>query len=580
MTWSIPRGSSRGLSILALVAAAGLSACGADPRTGLSAIPEPDGLDAMSPEVLRQYEERREALDRALADRAVPAKDLARASGELGQWFHAHRVFDAAQVAYGNASLVQPDDFRWPYLLGQILAKRNDAEAAAEQYRRALDLRPDYVPGWVSMAEMDLDAGRLTLAREAFQRAIQLDPECARAVFGLGSIAMDLEETAEAVARFETALSLQPSASDVLYSLGMAHRKLGHQDHADVFLSRANIRENSQRVTLDLDDPVMDAVRRLRQERSSYRVRKAEQLFNSGRYEQSANELRSAIQDSGDSGSIRFLLGLVLRRLNQHTAAEEDFRRSLELRPGYAPAYFQLGVLAERQSDFAQAESLLRRAIEIDSGFRAAHQKLGELLRSQGRCREAIDHFEQQLELDPATVAPRFSLAACLLEVERGSEAHQTVSRGLKLNPNAHRLRHLEARMLSTLPDPELRDGKRALAMAAPNGKQQINFRQVETLAMALAELGRFPEAVRWQERVLEMVESGRQESSDWVRLRLASYRAGRAIRQVWLEGEPQILSPLLPAAGDRAQSLPGATETWLPPTLDDPTGNHGGGTR
>jgi hypothetical protein len=60
-----------------------------------------------------------------------------------------------------------------------------------------------------------------------------------------------------------------------------------------------------------------------------------------------------------------------------------------------------------------------------------------------------------------------------------------------------------------------------------------------ETLAMALAELGRFEEAIGWQQRVLV---AGRQQGADesylqLLRRRLDAYKRGEPCRAPWLAG-------------------------------------------
>lgn len=543
---------------LSIAASIGMLGCqSGDVRHDLEEISEPEGLDGMSRQVRRQYDERRAALDRALADPDTTEAVLAESYGRLGDWFHAHRIFELARPSYRNATHLAPDEFRWPYLHGHVLKRRDERDAAAQQFRRALELQPDYLPIWVSLAEMELDAGELEAARGGFQRALELDPRCARALYGLGLIALDSGRPSEAVDFLERALAEQGSSNSVLYSLGMAHRRLGNDDQASSLLQRASIRENDERTSLEMQDPVMDQIRSLRQERSTLRVRAAEQLFENRRYAESVDTLRLALEESGDSGELRFLLGLALRALDQPEAAADEIRRSIALRPDYAPAHFQLGVLALADGSADEAKTQLRKALEIDPDYRAAHLRIGEILRREGDCDEATSSFERVLELEPSSAASRFGLAACHLLTDRPRAAYDTVAQGLVLDPDAPGLRHLMARLLATHPDADLRDGAKALEMSAPAPGAQTNYQQVETLAMALAELGRYSEAASWQRKVLEMVERGDKRPTRWIRERLTLFEKGKPVRQVWGDGEPQTLPPLAAERG-RVQSVAG----------------------
>ena len=62
----------------------------------------------------------------------------------------------------------------------------------------------------------------------------------------------------------------------------------------------------------------------------------------------------------------------------------------------------------------------------------------------------------------------------------------------------------LHARLLATCPDPELRNGKLALGLTRASLAKRQNMEKFQTIAMALAEVGNFQEAVRFQEKILE----------------------------------------------------------------------------
>jgi hypothetical protein len=107
-------------------------------------------------------------------------------------------------------------------------------------------------------------------------------------------------------------------------------------------------------------------------------------------------------------------------------------------------------------------------------------------------------------------------------------------------------LAHLLARLLATAPDPEVRDGARALALAGQVFEASPNLDHAETLAMAYAETGNLQEAVAWQRRVLTRAESqGRPAPMlEAIRTRLTRYERGEPERSPWAAEAPRGSGP------------------------------------
>lgn len=514
----------------------------------LEEIPAPPALSEMEAPIRQQYTARRAALDRVLADEGASTTERAEAFGELGNWFHAHRIHEPAKAAYRNAEILAEEDFRWPYYLGHIHLRQGDGPAAAEKLNRALAMQSDYVPAMVHLGELALEDGDQERAATLFESALEMIPDNARAFAGLGNLALEKRDYAAAVKSFEAAMKQQADASSLNYALGMAYRGLGDLDKASIFLEKARIGGNIDRVQLAMTDPLIDTVNALKRDRSTSRVRQAEMLFDEGRYTEAYDEIQRVIAETEDSADLRFLLGLVLRRLERFDEAVQEYREALRLRPDHSPAHFQLGIMLAQQGNDAEAEEHYRQAIEIDPGHRNAYFRLGRLLQRNRRCDEALPAYEKAIELSAAQVQARFGRAVCLLRQNRWQEAMAGVEEGLRVVPQAHSLRHLQARLLAVSPDADLRDGQRALGMASRAAGSKVNVQQIETLAMAHAELGQFDAAVEWQERAVQALSQGQRRSPEWASERLELYKAGQPTRRVWGEGEPEALTDLFPA--------------------------------
>jgi Flp pilus assembly protein TadD len=130
----------------------------------------------------------------------------------------AHKVMMRVALDRGNADLAEllalraqkldPDDPEVIFFLGEGMARRGDAAAAAAQYRKALALRPGYLPARYGLLRQALAAQAWeTVAAEA-RKIVELEPRDARVHLALGVALRYLGKADEAAAAFDRAESL------------------------------------------------------------------------------------------------------------------------------------------------------------------------------------------------------------------------------------------------------------------------------------------------------------------------------------------------------------------------------------
>ena len=85
--------------------------------------------------------------------------------------------------------------------------------------------------------------------------------------------------------------------------------------------------------------------------------------------------------------------------------------------------------------------------------------------------------------------------------------------------------------LLSTCPQDEIRDGRRALVMAEELTATEASAEHLDTLAAAYAETGRFQDAIRTQAEAIAKIERGTPDFDDYVN-RLETYKAGKPWRE------------------------------------------------
>lgn len=95
-------------------------------------------------------------------------------------------------------------------------------------------------------------------------------------------------------------------------------------------------------------------------------------------------------------------LGTLFRHKGDYGAAEQWFRRAIDLSPDDAQGYIYLGALLARAGRLSEAEEVHRRGTACVAGcVDEAYHNLGLVLRALGRYAEAGDCFDKALDIDP-----------------------------------------------------------------------------------------------------------------------------------------------------------------------------------
>ncbi len=471
---------------------------------------------------------------RAIADRPETAPGaLAAAYGDLGRLLLAAEYLDPAEACFANAAGLAPTDMRWPYFLGHVARFKNDLTKAEAHFARALELAPNDVASLVRLAEVRLAQGRHDAAEPLLVRVRAIDGHNAVVLFGLGRIALAKPDFAQAVTWFEAALAAAPEATAIHYPLALAYRGLGNPAKVDEHL---RLRGEVQPTPAD---PLLEAVGGLLDTASAHEIRASEAL-DERRWADAAAHLRKAIELAPDNAVTRLNLGTALYMTGDITAAVTELRAAVRLSPGLARAHYVLGLVAAAQGQDAESVAALRRAVDADPADAEAHLALADALRRTGRVAESLPQYTAAMTAAPLASQARFGYAIGLVRLRRWAEARDRLAEDAESFPDQPGFDHALARLLAAAPDDSVRDGGRALAIMRALTRDHSTVGTAETMAMALAELGRFDEAAQWQHNAIAMAsQSGRTDVAGRLAVNLRLYEARRPCRVPWADDDP-----------------------------------------
>ncbi|MCY4505752.1 MAG: tetratricopeptide repeat protein [Acidobacteria bacterium] len=459
------------------------------------------------------------------------------AHGVLGMLLLAADYPDAAGRCLRNATRLAPGEFRWPYYLGHVHIRLGDLDRAVESFERALTIDPDDLAALVWLVHVRVDLDEPAEAEQLLARAWASHPGTPALLYQGGRAALAAQEYAAAAARLEEALRLNPAATVIHYPLAMAYRGLGDLDRARAHLDRGGARSDGRGAEGGvLPDPLMAEIYTLLRSPQSHRDLGL-QAAERGDWREAARQFTLGARMAPDNPVMRLNLGTALIRTGDAPAALTQLEAAASLDPGFAAPHFLIGTLLERSGRDGEAIDRFRMAADADASLSAAHLRLGDALRRTGRFEAALFPY-RQVQGEQA----RFGEAMALVRLGRYGEALQVLDAAAERYPGEPSFPHARARLLAAAPDDGVRDGVRALAVV--EGLVTEGYRTAgvaETMAMALAELGRFAEAVEWQGRAMQVAAgAARGDVARGMSANLALYQRNEPCRTPWRNDEPE----------------------------------------
>jgi tetratricopeptide (TPR) repeat protein len=242
-----------------------------------------------------------------------------------------------------------------------------------------------------------------------------------------------------------------------------------------------------------------------------------------------------ALAVTKDNALAHLNLGAAYQDQNRQAEAVAEYQEVLRISPARVEVYNNLSRILNDQGQPAAALEYSQAALQLNPKSPAYHDSLGIILAGLGRSDEAMRHFDEALKWDANYAPAYFQKGRLLLRHGYDLEAIQNLNRALQIDPDNFPMLIYVARVQAANENASGRNGVQALAYAG-NAARLAGAAQpvvLDTLAMALAECGRFPEATQIQQQAVTMIRaSGQPEDGMIMQRRLELYQK----QQPWRE--------------------------------------------
>jgi tetratricopeptide (TPR) repeat protein len=203
-------------------------------------------------------------------------------------------------------------------------------------------------------------------------------------------------------------------------------------------------------------------------------------------------------------------LGVTFAKQGKMEDAKLQFEEAFGIYPGYADAHGNLGHCYRQQGRLDEAIAEYRKAAEIRPSFAGVYNDLGLCLAQEGKLDEAVPEFQKAVDVKPDYADALRNLGLAYAKQGRAADAITQYQKSLQIEANDPNVENNLAWLLATSPNASLRDGGKAVTLAEQAGSLTggTNVHVLRTLAAALAEAGRYPEAAGTAQRALALPEA------------------------------------------------------------------------
>jgi tetratricopeptide (TPR) repeat protein len=359
-----------------------------------------------------------------------------------------------AADAFRKAVALAPDWADARLQLGAVYMAALEYDLARKELERGVRLAPENAAGWGQLGKLYLTTLQFDAAERALAEALRLVPDRGAYVAMLGEVYRlrgDPKSVAAAVEQFRRALALDPNNSDAYHRLGLAYQRLGRLGEAAVALAAAT------RAAPDAPQPYLALAQVERQRGRTAAADQATRTFRRlearQRAEQERREKVGGLTPGpggpGPSGrsepealdaETAALLERGRRAFFEESETEtaiQILQQARERAPEHPDVLYNLGLVLHFVGRLEEAEAAFRAALAANPGNPRYHAWIGTILLARGPAElpAAVAALEKSVEIGPDYAYGHYQLGRAYLLQNRPADAAPVLERAVRRNP-------------------------------------------------------------------------------------------------------------------------------------------------
>lgn len=326
------------------------------------------------------------------------------------------------------------------------LQRYRDALAVYEQ---AVNLKPNYAPGWYGKGKALWELKQYLLALSAFDQAIQIQPNYLEAWTARGFTLVGLKRYPEAISAFDRVLQLKHNSPDIWYAKGDVFRKIGQYDQAikayeQVIDLQANnyaawYKKGMSFQDLKRYDEAITAYNKtidLKADDELVWYNLGNCFVNLNRYEDAFKAYDKAVQYKPNDSLAWLSRSNVLMTLRRYPEAVDSFRQIAKDHPNNYEVWYNLGWALHQNQQYLAAIEADKKAISLRRNDYLVWYNLGNSEYSLQKYLDAIASYSRAVHYKPSHYESWYSRGNAFLNLQKYPEAIFSYEQAIKYKPD------------------------------------------------------------------------------------------------------------------------------------------------
>lgn len=390
--------------------------------------------------------------------------------------------YESARCILENIVKYRQDDALIWYYLGCCYDNLGDLISAKHAYLHVLELRPEYIDAFRSLAIVYIKAEKYDESIVTAKKALELADDDYSLYYVLGTACMAANRFEDSVVYLEKAIELNPENLQLYNNLGTSYLTIGNLDMAyQIYQKALKINETDALTYFNIAsilqiqekhveaceyfakahefEPLEDsyivawaisevkagmfkeAIEHYKFLASAY-PQKSTYKFNLaccyqviGEYEIAISLLKQLIMVNPKAVNFLKKLASIYIATGQLANAKEIYEKIIKQGSVVYQTYYELAILCTKLGDVDRAEQILKKVCGLNPEFAPAHKDLGVIYLNKRLFDYAKDEFEKAYQLDPNNASIIVEYANYLHSTSDFEKADEFYDKALAIEP-------------------------------------------------------------------------------------------------------------------------------------------------